>query len=275
MIRWRRMIEESPPGVVRDAALQSFEAMTRFATGATCRHRALVNYFGQDLPAEQATSCGACDVCLGQLDLVEDALTIGQKILSSVVRQGERFGGDYTALVLRGSQDQRIRQNGHDQLSTFGLLANVPQKSLRDWIEQLVGQQFLRKEGEFNVLKVTEAGWKLLRGEVTPKLTRPAAPTKEKRKAAVIANSWDGVDRGLFDALRELRRVKASALGVPAYIVFSDATLRDMARLRPTTLIGFRSVKGVGDQKLADYGRDFVDCIAAYCRDHATESDDR
>lgn len=273
MVRWKKMIEESSPGPAREAALQSLDAMTRFATGATCRHKSLVNYFGQDLPAEQAESCGACDVCLGQLDLVEDSLVIGQKILSSVFRQDQRFGSDYTTMVLKGSKEQRVLQNGHDQLSTYGLLADVAQKTIRDWIEQLVGQNFLKKEGEYNLLKITDDGWKLLRGESTPKLLKPAAPTKEKRKAAVIADSWDGVDRELFDSLRDLRRVKAGAMGVPAYIVFSDTTLRDMARRRPTTIAGFHSVKGVGEKKLADFGQEFIAHIIDYCQQHSVETD--
>jgi ATP-dependent DNA helicase RecQ len=205
--------------------------------------------------------------------LVEDALVIGQKILSSVFRQDQRFGGDYTALVLKGSLDQRVLQNGHDKLSTYGLLKEVPQKTIRDWVEQLVGQGFLKKDGEFNVLKLTPTGWQLLKGELTPKLLRPAAPTKEKRKAAVIADSWDGVDRGLFDALRALRHVKAQALSVPAYVVFGDTALRDMARRRPTTIAGFHSVKGVGEKKLADFGEEFIACIAAYCQQHGVETD--
>jgi ATP-dependent DNA helicase RecQ len=273
MIRWRRMIEELPQGVPREAAYQSFEAMCRFATGATCRHRELVNYFGQDLPTERLPSCGACDVCLGQLDLVEDPLTIGQKILSSVFRQEQRFGGDYTTMVLKGSTDQRVLQNGHDRLSTYGLLADVPQKTIRDWIEQLVSQRFLRKEGDCNVLKITDDGWKLLRGELTPKLLRPASPAKKQRKAAVIEDSWEGVDRGLFEALRDLRRKKANALRVPAYIVFGDTTLRDMARRRPTTLAGFRDVKGVGAKKLSDFGEAFIACIASYCQRHGVATD--
>ncbi len=273
MVRWKKMVEESSPGPAREAALQSLEAMTRFATGATCRHKSLVNYFGQELPAEQAESCGACDVCLGQLDLVEDSLVIGQKILSSVFRQEQRFGSDYTTMVLKGSKEQRVLQNGHDQLSTYGLLADVAQKTIRDWVEQLVGQDFLKKEGEYSLLKITDNGWKLLRGETIPKLLRPAAPTKEKRKATVIADSWDGVDRGLFDSLRDLRRDKAGAMSVPAYIVFSDTTLRDMARRRPTTIAGFHSVKGVGEKKLADFGQEFIAFIANYCQQQGVATD--
>ena len=273
MVRWRSMIEESPQGPAREAAFHSFEAMSRFATGASCRHRELVNYFGQDLPTEQHESCGACDVCLGQLDLVENALVVGQKILSSIFRQDQRFGSDYTTMVLKGSKEQRVLQNGHERLSTYGLLADVPQKTIRDWIEQLVGQKYLRKEGEYNVLKITDDGWKLLKGEATPKLLKPAAPTKDKRKAAVIEDSWEGVDRGLFDVLRDLRRAKADALSVPTYIVFGDTSLRDMARRRPTTIPGFHSVKGVGEKKLADFGQEFINCITQYCQQHGVAID--
>ena len=272
MIRWKRMLQESPQGPAREAAFLSLEAMTRFATGANCRHKSLVNYFDQELPEELQESCGACDVCLDQLELVEDAQVVGQKILSSVFRQEQRFGSEYTALVLKGSTDQRIVQNGHERLSTYGLLAAFPQKTIRDWIEQLVGQQFLRKEGEYNVLQITDTGWKLIRGEAKPKLLKPAA-TKDKRKAAVIEDSWDGVDRGLFEKLRELRKAKADKMLVPAYIVFTDTTLRDMARRRPTTVDDLHLVKGVGQKKLADFGEDFVTVISEYCREHNVTTD--
>lgn len=272
MVRWQRMLSEAPQGPAREAAFLSFQAMTSFATGATCRHKSLVNYFDQELPEELRDSCGACDVCLDQLDLVEDAQIVGQKILSSVFRQEQRFGSDYTMLVLKGSKDQRVLQNGHDRLSTYGLLSEFPQKTIRDWIEQLAGQNYLRKEGEFNVLKITEEGWKLIRGESKPKLLKPAV-TKEKRKAAVIDDSWDGVDRGLFEKLRELRKAKADRMLVPAYIVFTDTTLRDMARRRPSTVDGMHLVKGVGQKKLADFGEDFVTVISEYCREHGVDTD--
>ena len=122
----------------------------RYCTGVTCRHRAIVGYFGQQL---ESANCGACDVCLAELDLVEDALVVGQKILSCVFRLDENFGGDYTAQVLAGSREQRILDNGHDKLSTWGILQEHDRKCIRNWIEQLVGQGFLEKKGEYNVLK--------------------------------------------------------------------------------------------------------------------------
>ncbi|MCU0980975.1 MAG: HRDC domain-containing protein, partial [Pirellulaceae bacterium] len=183
--------------------------------------------------------------------------------------------GDYTAKVLNGSKEQRIVQLGHDRLSTWGLLQDENPRTIRDWIEQLVSQDYLVKVGEYNQLQVTPAGWRLLRGEVTPRLLRPVRPAKGAKvpKARVAEDSWQGVDRGLFDELRRLRHEKAAAQQVPAYIVFGDAALRDMARRRPSSLSAFRQVKGVGDKKLADYGQEFVDRIATYCRAHALPMD--
>jgi len=258
---WKRVIEDSEPEA-RDGALRSLSAMMSFCTGVECRHRALVGYFGQQLAAD---SCGACDVCLGQLDLVDDPLIVGQKILSCVLRLHQRFGGDYTAKVLHGSEEQRILEQGHNQLSTWGLLAEESLRTIRDWIEQLVSQDYLAKVGEYNVLNVTPDGRRLLRGEVTPRLLRPAK-TAKATAAKAAADSWEGVDRGLFDELKRLRHETAAAQNVPAYIVFGDATLRDMARRRPSTQEGFRHVKGVGEKKLADHGQAFVERITAYCR---------
>ena len=257
---WKRVVEDSEPGA-RDGALRSLSAMMSFCTGVECRHRAIVGYFGQQLAGD---SCGACDVCLGQLDLVDDPLIVGQKILSCVLRLQQRFGGDYTAKVLHGSEEQRILQQGHNQLSTWGLLAEESLRAIRDWIEQLVSQDFLAKVGEYNVLNVTPEGRRLLRGEVTPRLLRPAK-TAKVTAAKAAADSWEGVDRGLFDELKRLRHETAAAQNVPAYIVFGDATLRDMARRRPSTSEGFRHVKGVGEKKLADHGQAFVERITAYC----------
>lgn len=154
IVTWKKMLESSEPAA-RDGALLSLDAMQDFCTSVVCRHRAIVEYFGQELEGD---NCGACDVCLGELDLVDDAITIGQKILSCVLRLEQRFGADYTAKVLAGSQEQRIVQAGHNRLSTYGLLREEGSATVRDWIEQLVGQGFLEKAGEYNVLQVTASG---------------------------------------------------------------------------------------------------------------------
>ena len=234
--------------------------MQEFAGSVVCRHSSLVEYFGQSLDGD---NCGACDVCLGELDQVDDALEIGQKILSSVVRQDQRFGADYTVKVLRGSSDQRILDNRHDDLSTYGLLADSDVRAVRGWVEQLVAQGFLAKTGEYNVLTVTESGRSLLRGDVTPRLLKPAARAAKVRKSRAHDDSWEGVDRDLFERLRELRRRLADEKSVPAYVVFGDASLRDMARKKPGTPTEFLDVHGVGQKKAADYGELFLAAIGS------------
>jgi ATP-dependent DNA helicase RecQ len=255
---WRKLQSElAPPAYA--IAMQVLAGIEDYCTGVKCRHRAIVEYFGQSLVEE---SCQGCDVCLGEVALVEDSLVIGQKILSCVLRTGQAFGGEYTAQVLTGSRDQRILENGHEQLSTWGLLIDHRKRAVRDWIEQLVGQGFLQKTGEFNVLSVTPEGRCLLRGEVVPRLLKPA---ERKREAKASAVSWEGVDRGLFEALRVLRRQKAAERGLAPFIVFSDATLRSLAQCRPSTPDNLLRVHGIGERKAAEYGADFLAAIGDYC----------
>lgn len=257
---WRRLQEELPAAAF-EAAMTVLNGIDRYCTGVTCRHSAIMAYFGQQLESE---NCGACDVCLAELDLVDDALTIAQKIISCVYRLRENFGGDYTAQVLAGSREQRILDNGHEALSTWGLLKEQDRKSIRSWIEQLVAQGFLDKTGEYNVLAISSSGRRVLRGEVTPRLLKPS---KQPRKVSRAAHdSWDGVDRGLFEQLREWRRKQATDRQIAPFIVMGDATLRDLARARPSTLPGLRAVHGIGEKKCAEYGAELVAEIAQYCR---------
>ncbi|MDB5335015.1 MAG: ATP-dependent helicase RecQ [Planctomycetaceae bacterium] len=257
---WKKMQSELT-GEAAVAAEATLRSMQEFCGGAACRHRHLVEYFGQEYPGE---SCSACDVCLDELDLVSDALIISQKILSCIVRLQQKFGADYTAQVLLGSKEQRILENGHDKLSTYGLLEDHGKKDIRGWIEQLIGQGFLTREGEYQVLQLTAAARAVLKGEITPKLLRPAEK-KQKKVSRAETSGWEGVDRGLFEELRGLRRQIAEARDLQSFMVFSDASLRDMARLRPTSIPAFQLVNGVGDKKSTDYGEQFVGCIAKYC----------
>jgi ATP-dependent DNA helicase RecQ len=197
---------------------------------------------------------------------------VGQKILSCVARLKERFGAQYTTAVLKGSKTERVRQNGHAGLSTYGILADNTEREIRDWTEQLAAQGYLQKRGEYNVLKLTPKGWRLLRGEETPQLLKPArrsARAAERRRARVDRESWEGVDRELFDRLRILRRELARAKSVPAYVVLSDASLRDMARHRPTTRDEFLTLYGIGERKCEEYGEVFLPFIADYGREKA------
>jgi len=256
---WKYLIEQSDSQEARRIGIAKLGDIAAYASGVTCRHRAILRYFGQELAAE---SCNACDVCLGDLEFTADALVTSQKILSCVFRLDERFGADYTAAVLTGSREQRILDSRHDELSTYGLLSSHTKKLVRDWIEQLVGQGCLEKREEYNVLAITERGWRVIRGDETPRLLKPA----ERVRKRATDDSWEGVHRGLFDALRELRREIAKEKSVPAYIVFGDAALRDMARRRPSTVEGFLEVSGVGQAKARQYGERFVAAIREYAR---------
>lgn len=264
---WRK-IQSDLPGEAYDAAMQALRGIEDFCASLSCRRQSILRHFGQEPPAE---NCGACDICLGEAEPVAEALVVSQKILSCVLRLKEKFGGDYTSQVLLGSREQRILENRHDQLSTYGLLREAPKQAIRSWIEQLVSQGFLEKEGEYNLLKVTAAGRRLLKGELTPRLLRPAE--KPKKEARIAKTSWEGVDRALFESLRALRRELAEKQKLPPYIIFSDATLRELARRRPSTVASFRTVSGVGEKKSAEYGAKFLGRIADHCREQGLKQD--
>ncbi len=264
---WQRLMSDSPPEAQKIANAK-LGGMYQYCTGGLCRHRAILRYFGQDLDKD---NCNACDVCLGDLDVVKDRLVVSQKILSCIARLEQRFGAGYTVRVLKGSHDGRILQSGHDKLSTYGILKECERATIHSWIEQLAGQDCIAKTGEYNVLTLTPRGWTVLKGQHTPRLFEPAR--KPAKAARVSADSWEGVDRGLFEALRALRKTLAAKSRLPAYVVFDDAALRDMARKRPATPAALLNVRGVGDKKCTQYGQAVLDVIGDYCRQHGLKSD--
>jgi ATP-dependent DNA helicase RecQ len=266
---WKRMLEGEDGDEGHATALGKLNDMQAFATSAGCRRRAVLEYFGEtyDKP-----NCGACDVCLGEADVVPNALEIAQKILSCVMRLGFAAGPAYTSKVLRGAREQKILDRGHDKLSTWGLLSEFAENEIRNWVEQLVGQRHLVKVGDYGVLQVTDEGRAVLRGDDTPRLLQPGASGGPKR-AKIDGASWEGVDRGLFEELRTLRKSIADEQGVPAFVVFGDAALRDMARRRPATLDGFLLVSGVGRKKCDDLGETFVGAIRRYCESKGLDTD--
>ena len=266
---WSRMLEQSDSEQGKEGAQRALKAIADFCNGTRCRHAELAAYFGETLDIKD---CGACDVCLDQLDLVEDPLVLGQKIISCVYRVDQRFGADYVAGVLLGSRDKRILQNGHDSVSTYGLLSEQTKRNIRDWTEQLISQNFLNRFGEYNILQITETGRQLLRGELSPRLLKPRETSRSSSTTKSLA-SWEGVDRELFEKLKTLRSSHASKNQVPAYIVFSDASLRDMSKRRPSTLDGFRMIHGVGQKKVDDYGEEFLAVIVSHCADSSIETD--
>ncbi|MFQ5607682.1 MAG: RecQ family ATP-dependent DNA helicase, partial [Candidatus Zixiibacteriota bacterium] len=255
---WKFILDD-PENEAAEIALQKLREMYDFCSGVSCRHRAIVNYFGQELGGQ---SCGACDICLGHFDSADNPEEIAQKIISGVMRLGERFGAAYTTQTLIGSREKRILELGHDTLSTYGILAECSQRAVRDWVEQLVSQDYLRKTGEFNVLSVTDKGHLVLRGEDTPRLIKPSEKPASASKAAT--DGWDGVDRDLFEKLRSLRMTVAKQSGTAPYIVFHDSSLRDMARKKPLDRTGFLEVHGVGESKFKRYGAEFLESIREF-----------
>jgi ATP-dependent DNA helicase RecQ len=238
--------------------------MYDYCQGAACRHRFLVEYFGQ---VYRADTCGACDVCLGEIAVEDGSAALARQILACVAEMGERFGADYVADVLRGAETARIARMRHDRLDAYGVLRQYPKAAVRNWIEQLEGQGCLaRGEGEYPTLDVTARGHRVLRGEdAVPLLrtvARPArgAPSRPARPA-VPPSLGRTSDEDLFETLRALRRTMAEERGIPPYLIFSDASLREMARERPTTKEAFLQIKGVGLRKLQELGPRFLACI--------------
>jgi ATP-dependent DNA helicase RecQ len=267
---WKSIVEKSAaeaaaePGFLT-SALQHIDDMDRYCRGAVCRHRALVQYFGQGY---EPKSCEACDLCLGETEELPEAQVVAQKILSCVARAKEGFGINHIAGILRGENTENIRKRGHEKLSTFGLLKGSGKPELRDWIYQLIGQGVLVQVGdEYPILKLNPAAWEVMRGQRTVRLVQLARGKKtEKVRSEVV--SWEGVDRGLFEELRKLRYRLAQEGGVPPYVIFDDKTLRQLARVRPSSPEKMRGVSGVGETKLRKFGDQFLEVILSYSRQH-------
>jgi ATP-dependent DNA helicase RecQ len=261
-LKWRTMLERN--GELTDARRTLLRDMERYAGSTGCRHRHLVSYFGQ--PYERQ-DCGACDVCLEELEPVQEPIVLARKILSCVARVGQRFGAAHVTNVLRGAATDQVSARRHDALTTFGLLRDASVGEIRGYIEQLCALALLRQGGdEFPVLELTNAGVELLKDAGSrPDLTlaRLRRPTREKpaRRSRVEAESWQDVDRDLFERLRALRLEIARGRGVPPYVIFHDSTLRELARVKPTTVEQLRSVYGVGARKAEDLGELFITAI--------------
>jgi ATP-dependent DNA helicase RecQ len=264
-VRWKTMLESS--GELTEQTRVLLRQMERYAGGTGCRHRHLAEYFGDDY---SRSSCGACDVCLGELEQARDAVTVARQVLSCVARVGQRFGATHVANVLRGHASEQVTARGHDQLSTFGLLKGASAAEVRGYIEQLTGMGYLwSTDDAYPVLQLTTPGVELLRDSskgATLTLVRPRVVDRKagRPSARVEAEGWEGVDRGLFEELREVRLRLARARGVPPYVVFHDATLREMARLKPESTHALLQVRGVGLRKAEEMGDVFLEAIRRF-----------
>jgi ATP-dependent DNA helicase RecQ len=235
--------------------------MERYASGTHCRHRALVEYFGQRY---EPAGCGACDWCLKELDAVPDSLVLAQKILSCVARVRQTWGSSHVTDVLMGRATDKVVAARHDTLSTFGLLKEESAATIRGYIEQLVSDGHLLRDGDpYPVLRLTTAGASLLRGQGDCVLYREVKPpaSRKRSRSAIRETFATATDSDLFDALRSVRRRLAQERGVPPYVIFHDTTLRDMVQRRPRTLEDLRDVYGVGARKAADFGTMFLEAL--------------
>jgi len=268
MVAARRMIEQSENENQKRIEIHKLNAMISFSEATTCRRRVLLNYFDESV-AEGG--CGNCDICLDppeSFDAKEDA----QKALSCVYRLNQGFGMKYVIDVLRGADNQRIRERMHDQLSTYGI---GKERSEEEWtaiFRQLIHRGFLLQDvASYSVLKLTAAARPLLRGEVELELAKPRIREKNKKtrkkKQLMEGGLETPQDEALFDRLRELRKQIADEMGVPPYIVFGDAALIHMAQLKPTNEDEMLSVHGVGQAKLERFGKVFLDCVGDFERE--------
>jgi ATP-dependent DNA helicase RecQ len=268
VLRWESLIEksagdaEAAPEIIA-ASRQLLDHVRRLCSGVHCRHRKLSEYFGQEY---LKPTCEACDVCLNEVEGLADATVTAQKILSCVARAGEHFGAEHIVDVLLGASTDRIRRWHHEELSTYGLMKGTARPALTNMLYQLIDDGLLeRTTDERPVLRLTDASREVLRGNRSVQLLQPKTKVKKTR---FDEKSWESVDAGLFETLRNLRRQLADERRVPAYVLFSDATLRDMARFRPGSPNALLGIRGVGERKLADLGERFLEIIETYCREN-------
>ncbi|MEJ2480518.1 MAG: DNA helicase RecQ [Acidihalobacter sp.] len=242
------------------------DAMLGFCELTSCRRQALLRYFGDVLEEP----CGNCDNCL-QPPETWDATEAARKALSCVYRTGQRFGVNYLINVLLGKGDERIRRFGHEKVTTFGIGGEHAAEDWRGIYRQLIARGLLAVDlAGHGGLRLTEASRPVLRGEQAVHLRRRQRPAKSaKRRRRDDRSFVSPADRMLWEALRARRSVLAEAQGLPAYMIFNDATLMAMVEQRPAKMSAMARISGVGERKLEDYGADFLDVILAHDDEHA------
>ena len=258
----RQMIEQSESGEERKRVeRRKLDALVGYCETMRCRRQVLLANFGEDY----AGPCGNCDNCLHPAQ-TWDATVAAQKALSCAYRTGQRFGAAHLIDVLRGSDNERVRQFGHDTLPTHGVGADLDARAWRGVFRQLLAAGLLEVDAEgYGALRLTEASRTVLRGEQTVQLRKEPPRKRERerttRAASAVDTALDAADQPLFEALRELRASLAREQNVPAYVIFHDSTLRNIARQRPTKPDQLGHVDGIGETKLARYGERVLEVV--------------
>ncbi|MDG2962430.1 DNA helicase RecQ [Exercitatus varius] len=252
-----KILMEEPESAQRDVKLHKLEAIGEFAESQTCRRLVLLNYFGEN----RQKPCGNCDICLDPPKKY-DGLMDAQKILSAIYRTGQRFGVQYVIGVLRGMNNQKIREHRHDTLSVYGIGKDKSKEYWQSVIRQLIHLGFIRQVmNEVGVmLHLTESARAVLRGEIklelaTPRLSAIATVSSPQRSAVT------NYDKDLFARLRFLRKKIADRENIPPYIVFSDATLQEMSLYQPTSKAEMLQINGVGAIKWERFAQPFMAII--------------
>jgi ATP-dependent DNA helicase RecQ len=264
VVQHRQRIESDALGSVDEAhkrlSHRRLEALIALAETTSCRRRQLLAYFG-----ETSAPCGNCDNCM-EPPQTWNATEAARKALSCIYRTGQRYGARYVTDVLRGKSTDKVRERGHERLSTFGIGSDLDERHWRSVFRQLLARDFVRVEESHGALLLTEAARPLLRGE-TALLLRPPAekgqkPKKPDKKAMVEYSAADDSTALLFERLRSWRSRTAHTRNLPAYIVFHDATLRTIAASRPSSLEELRKIAGIGERKLEAYGKEILEVLA-------------
>ncbi|WP_020180689.1 DNA helicase RecQ [Methylopila sp. M107] len=255
----RRFIDEQDSAPERKRVeSRRLDALVGFCETISCRRQALLAYFG-----ERTQPCGNCDVCLDPPEVV-DATAEARLLLSLVRATGERFGAAHVVALAVGHESEAVTARGHDRLDGFGKGADRPAAEWRALLRQLVAAHALEVEtGAYGGLVLTDKGRLILDGEERVTAAKPRPRKREKRRAATDAAIAAGVDEALLARLKALRRELAIARAAPAYVIFSDATLIEMAARRPRTLRDLGEVKGVGAAKLDAFGEAFLEVLAS------------
>ncbi len=270
-LRRRQIDEKEIPDERRRTEKRKLEAMIALCEGSTCRRQTLLGYFG-----EAIGPCGRCDLCRGGVSLV-DGTVAAQKVLSAIVRTGQRFGAAYIADLVHGKESEQIRRNRHESLKTFGAGSDKPVAAWRAVLRQLFAAGAVSENGDgYGGLAMTDRGEAILFGRETIEL-RPDPEAKVEGRSRRSRPEPDGgleLDadtEALFQHLRGLRATIARQEGIAAFMVFPDRTLIEMARVRPVDLYALRTVHGVGERKRDAYGGRFVDEIKTFLA-HATRT---
>jgi len=263
VVQQRRMIDEGEGDPAhKRRQTQHLDAMLALCETVTCRRVQLLNYFGQS-----SEPCGNCDTCLSPPESW-DGTVAAQKLLSTVVRlhreRNQRYGAGHLIDILLGRENDRVRQFRHDELTTFGIGGELSEQEWRGVVRQLLAQGLLAVNSDgYGTLVLTEASTEVLSGARTVSLRRePERPTRAAKRSAGAAELPEAA-RPLFEQLREWRAGVAREQGVPAYIVFGDATLRGIALTRPGSLDELATISGVGEKKLESYGAGVLEVVAA------------